>query len=189
MVLSYTVGQAEVLETAGIERGGEGDAQQAFFTRAFKLGPSTHALTLLVAETDGGGGMVGDFEQPRPGEERPQSGPAGKTFAGLNSEELTVAGFSGAVDGAAWEIVEEGNKRRILLTLPPHHEPVMFTLTLWGGRSEPGEAAIATIKKALTRERTPPDFGALTAGGPPRWEQTLTTKGTLGDASRAQATL
>jgi putative heme-binding domain-containing protein len=74
-----------------------------------------------------------------------------------DGEAAPAAGAIGEPAGAKWETADG----HLVLRLPAGRETLRFTV--WVGRAAPGGV-------------TPPDLAALTKGGKPRWQQTLTAK-------------
>jgi hypothetical protein len=144
VVLSYRVGKTEVLESPAY------DAAAQLFTRAFTLGASGEALTLLVCEDDGATGTV-----------------AGGTATLVRNGATTVVGAAGLPAGAAFAIADGG---RVQLTLPAGAAR-SFTLAMWGGAA----ADAAKAGTAIAALGKPADLHAACAGGPPRWGQPLAT--------------
>ena len=103
VVLSYTVGDSDVLEMPGVERGEDGTV----FTRTFKLGKSSAPFTLLVAEAE------------HAAKSEKKSGPAKGNIAVLITgadpkSRIIAAGLRGGPEDASWESVNG----RIHLKLP-----------------------------------------------------------------------
>src|SRR5262249_33286579 len=104
VILSYTAGDAKILELPGVEALGE----QTVFTRTVNVGPSKVALTHGVAEVEKAKGSV--------------SG----AVATLEGSKPTLAGLAAAPKGVALE-VKDG---RILLTIAPHTEAIAFRVLI-----------------------------------------------------------
>ena len=163
VVISYTVGDASVLEMPWVEGL---DGESPVFTRTFNVGPTTRPITLVACDAEG--------ESKGP---HPWSMPAGGAFsASLNGtvdgkDVQTVVGIVGAPPGATWKV--EGN--RCLLSLPASKAPTAFRLAI-AGPSQVDMVKFATVLKS----KEPLDLAPYTKGGPPQWPQTVVTKGTLG---------
>ena len=172
VVISYTVGDASVLEMPGIE--GE-DADSPAFTRTFNVGPTARPLTLAVfdlveGETKGG---IGSIDEAEPSAEE---GPAKGHVARLTRrDKATFAGIVGAPRGATWKVVD--NKTRLLLTLPPSKVPIAFKLVIGGG---PSKEVASKLAGHLKDSGASLDLAPYTKGGPAHWTAPVVTKGTLG---------
>jgi hypothetical protein len=121
VVLSYSVGGAEVLELPGLERRGDLTA----FSRAIERGPAVEPQDLQVAFEAGRhvALWVRDPLQPPP--------IANETTALLERrEEVIATAMVGAPAGARWITEAEGHLR---LRLPPAEEPTRFKILLWRG--------------------------------------------------------
>lgn len=129
------------------------------FTRVLNLGPTGAALTHLVA-----------FEEKAKGRVE-----AGNLAVLEKGDQLVVAGVNGAA-GATWK-VEDG---KALLTLPASKEAVRCALVV----ARIAKDQLATFRDAVNKAR-PADLTPRTKGGPTRWKETVTTKGTLGTGTGA----
>ena len=182
VVFSYSVGGVDVLELPAEE----GEKVQGVFTRTFQVAPSTRPLTLLVAETDGGGGGVGPVGR---GIGKLRSGRVADGDAVIESGGSVVAAtlFTPAkvppddpwdvLKNGTWEVVSTPATSRIHLTVPPHASPVVFKVVTWGGEKQ----KLARFRETLLGSED--DLRPLTQGGPALWPQTVTTKGRLGTPS------
>ena len=157
IVFRYTVGDAAVLELPGVVKQ---DGLVAF-TRTLNVGPSKVPLTLLVCGGENRSGRV-------------EGG-----LALLGDGELTAAGLAGAPKGAAWKVAG-GN---VLLRLPALAAPAHFRVVV-GKVHRPD---LAKFKALAGKPAGPLDLTPLTRGGPARWKETATTKGTLGTGIGAYA--
>jgi sugar lactone lactonase YvrE len=132
-VVSYTVGDATVLELPGYEETGRGGVT---FLRTLNVGKSSRDLLMRIA---------------------PQNLPT------------SVAGSS------AVRIVRKDGFS--LLSIPASATPAKINLRM----ENPAQPVVPNAIPLLGRETQPvDDLTALTQGGPPRWDQTLTTQGKLG---------
>jgi glucose/arabinose dehydrogenase len=150
VILSYTVGKAEVLETPGMA--GEGDG--VIFTRTFTIGTSDRAMVLNVVNLE-------------KGEAGNDKGVATLTGA----QGTTAVGCPNLPAGASLEAKDSA----IHLTLPPHGESISFTLSIWSGANDGLSAFTASLKKGEAV-----DLHTFTKGGPGIWKQTVETKVILG---------
>ncbi len=157
VVLEYTVGGARVLEMPAAEsRDG-----LVIFERHITLFPGGEPFGLLLCEEASGGEQAA--ERIAANEESHVQVASGK--------ESLVARIVGAPAGAEWET----SSGRIHLLLPAVKQPASFTVLL-------ARTAAATHEAFLAHKAAPPlDLTTLTGGGPPRWEETLTTQGKPSD--------
>jgi hypothetical protein len=150
VILSYTVGTATVLETPGMTGSGE----DVVFTRTFTIGASDRPMVMTVA----------DVEKGQASNEN--------NVAMLSDGAKAVAAASGNLPAQAKLEAKDGSIR---LTLPPHGEPMSFTLSIWGGAKEKAGVLTSALKKGESV-----DLSTFTKGGPGLWKQTVETKVTLG---------
>lgn len=123
-ILSYTVGETQVLESPGLL----GTEKNPVFTRSFEIGSRAKPMTLRILRNPDAKGApkAGAIEEPK---------------------------------GAEW--ATEGGHR--VLRLPAGKETLRFTI--WIGHAAPAAKDVLAL-----------DLIALTKGGQPRWDKTLTTK-------------
>lgn len=167
VILSYTVGEANVLETPGIERGWGLD----LLSRTIEIGPTREPLLLAVAGAANASAVELSIEKMTP---------AGKGAAAGRVVHLETAPGEGAAIGAAgigkkarWDLSAAGQVR---LRIPASNDEQRFTIYYGGmGRDRMGAFAGA-LRKAPRPERLEP----YTRGGPSRYRQTVTTRGKLG---------
>ena len=161
VVLSYTVGDSEVLEMPGVERREDGTV----FTRTFKLGKSSAPFTLLVAEAENAA------------KSEKKSGPAKGNIAVLITgadpkSRIIAAGLRGGPEDASWESVNG----RIHLKLPALNKSVRFQLALWSGPRND----LAKVASTLTASTEAVDLATFCQGGPPHFPEPVATKGVPG---------
>ncbi len=162
VVVSYTVGDTEVLESPGLAKLADGTP---VFTRTFKIGPSTLQRSILVAD-------VSPTTEPV-GENPSEAGlTVGLVRIPAASEVRTVAGLVGAPTGAQFD-VQAG---RLALRLPALPDGATFTLAVTQIVPETQPAFNAWLRSAPT----PPDLALSQQGGPSRWNERIVTKGQLG---------
>ncbi len=177
VVVSYTVGDASVLEMPGII--GEG-GDDPVITRTINVGPTARPLTMVVFDVEGAtGGGVGPADQPDP---KAEEGPAwGHVAMLLEGDKATFAGVLDAPKGATWKVAD--NRHRVLLTLPASKAPAAFRVII--GRGPGGQAGLARFAGHLIPPKTSYDLSAHTRGGPSRWAGTVETRGKLGTGDGA----
>ncbi len=163
VVLSYTVGDMDVLEMPGIvEMNGD-----VVLTRTFNVTPNKKTSTLLVCE------------DPKIVNAKEAVG-----YLSKNAFDMGIMYQSGGKLGCA--LVEGNSVRgakmeltqgRVLLHLPALKEAARFRVIVY----RPSYAVpVHLITRA--REKSDQDLAQFTKGGPPRWTETLETAGILGDA-------
>ena len=196
VVLSYTVGDASILEMPGAE-GLYSDTP--VITRTFNVGPTSRPLTLVVADVEkADGGSIAWQGTP----------PAGSNVVAIiGGDRATFVGLGHAPEGAKWEVewthdtpepkgktvigvsvskpeekanwdaaIEKATSPRVLLTLPASKTPTAFKLVV----GKLGKDDAARFADRLKDDATSLDLARYTRGGPSRWPQAVTTKGTLG---------
>jgi putative heme-binding domain-containing protein len=131
VIVSYSVGRADVLDMPGIEVDPADEKGTVIFTRTLDIGPSPHDLKMRVAPAETAVALVG---------------------------------------GGA-ELVEEGGLT--LLSLPASSSPRVVKVVI----SDGDRAALSLYAQRSPRAEP---LGRLTAGGPRRWPEALTTRATLG---------
>jgi hypothetical protein len=150
VILSYTVGNRELLEMPAVETI-DGDT---VITRVFRLGKSSEPLSLLVAEAPNAEGNV--------------RGNSAILNEGTNRIIATIAG---APTAAAWEV----QQNKLVLKLPGAVIPLSFQVSIWKG---PGDKADA-MSERLQRKVEMFDLAALTQGGQARWAEPVRTQGVV----------
>jgi hypothetical protein len=126
-VLSYTIGEAEVLDSPEML----GSGRETVFKRTLNIGPSPRALAVRVAPAD-----------------------AHSLLRGEGGGLVKQGGF-------------------FVLQLPPSSTPrrvCVYTSRL----------GVAEMEALATADEAPQDLAPLTRGGPPRWDQVVTTQAVIG---------
>ena len=168
VVLSYSVGECEILELPGFIRLGT----EAFFTRTLNLGKTAAHLTTRLLACDGR-------------ESRLHGVKAGATRGTLrltSESENRLVAFDGLPAGAQWQI-REGT---LCLSLPPLTEAQRLRLMI-GEEPRRNLTEMETRLRAyLSQLEAVPDLAELGRGGPARWGEPLKTKAV---ASRTEAVL
>jgi len=156
VVFSYTVGDCAVLDLPGAEKVGDVIA----ITRTLRIAPHAAPLELLVAELDpdfGSGGYDGR--------------PAAYNNTCQEIGDLSV-GLAGGAGGHVWKVA---GASRLSLSLPAAREWQLLKLMI-------AQRPVTEVHDALAGAiEDPQDF---VKGGPTRFPETVTTRGTLGEASR-----
>ena len=163
VVLEYTVGEARLLESPGLE--GAGDA--AALVRSFQVKNPGAASTVFVAEVpaatkleERGGGVV------------LLSDGAGKPDAVLLLRAI------GAPEGARWTWIEPG---KLGFELPAFRGGERFKIAHWRGTVPTTAAGIA----ALGAVSAPEDLAALAAPGRLLWPEVISAQGQIGNEDGA----
>jgi glucose/arabinose dehydrogenase len=161
VVLSYTVGDCNVLETPGLIGAGE----YPTFTRTIRVDKSDKSMTLVVCDVSGAtaahkaetGGSI---------EYTLESGSGDK-------ERETTVGLAGAPAGYAFSF-NGSPADRVTLTIPPHAQPQVFELTI---SNSPKASPTTTVNAGEMI-----DPATLIKGGPALWGPALETTGKLDDS-------
>lgn len=156
VVLSYTVGKTQVLETPGMS----GDAANVVFTRSFTIGANDRAMVLNVADVPKG-----------------EAGNENKIATLTGDKDAVVAAASTNLPAGA---TLEAKESSIRLSLPAHGESVSFTLSVWGGAKEGLGAFSASLAKMEAV-----DLHNFTKGGAGIWKQSVETKAIMGKDDKA----
>ena len=148
---SILIGGMDVLEKPSVRK--EGDA--VIFTARSKTAPSKNPFVIRVADI--------------PTEPASLTQPSKMDAAAAKMETPGVA-IAGAPEGTRQEVVDGA----ILVTIPPHDQPVLFEIAISPSESIKPQAAKPTT--ALSE---------LCKGAPAQWAKTVETKGTIGQGDGA----
>ncbi|HEX8912948.1 MAG TPA: DUF6797 domain-containing protein [Humisphaera sp.] len=165
VVFHYTVGATPVWESPALV----GTGADVAFARHLHVGPSDKPMSLAVVDLDGADGA----ESP--------SGTGtyflkkGKAAVGAHLAGRVPSGTSISTHSAG---SSAARKPAIVLTIPPHAEPVVIRVLVWGGLADD----IGKLAKlaGTTGEASVEDPLPLTKGGKPRWGDPITTAGKVG---------
>ena len=184
VLLSYTVGDVEVLEMPGLQH----ESPSPVFSRTFHIGSRADEMTLQVAHLPNVDSRLktrmhqGDAPPSVVlfGPDPPQLSAASETATdatdagSAQSDSNVVAAVSPHPPGARWQAAGNGDLR---LKIPAGNDPLTFTLLIAGveaaARAEKLFASLEPSESAI-------DLTALTHGGPPRWPTRITTEPLLG---------
>ncbi len=169
VILSYTVGKANVLEMPGVSR----DWGLDLLSRTIEIGPTREPLLLAVTGTKNASVVQLSIEKMTAGR-----GVAAEHVVHLQTAqgEGTAVGVVGIGKKAKWDLSAAGQVR---LRIPSAKEEQRFTLYFCRiGRDRMGAFAGA-LRNAPRAERLEP----YTRGGPGRYRKTVKTKGKLGSDS------
>jgi hypothetical protein len=165
VVLSYTVGEASVLEMPGAEGL---ETETPVITRTFNVGPTTRPLTLVVGDLettdDDGKG------QPEPSSTKIRI--SANPFVMQSKDKAFFAGLIRSPNGTSWSFA----KGQLVLNLLPSQSPTAFKLVIGSSTKEDP----ARFNEYLKDSGASLDLAQYTKGGPSQWPQTVVTKGTLG---------
>ena len=164
VVLHYSVGEAEVLEMAGLAS----DWGLELLTRTIEVGPTREPLLLEVAAVRGASARQLSLKKLTPGR-----GAAVEHLVHLGKNEGTVVGVAGLSKRGKWDLSAPGEVR---LEVPRSSEVRRFTL--YYTRLDAGRlgAFAGALRDAPRPERLEP----YTRGGPSNYRRTVTTRGRLG---------
>ena len=151
-VLSYTVGQAGVLETAGYVQG----SGTWIFSRTIQFDRSAKDQALLVAQVPQG---VGDISGNR---------------VLLKSQSNTLGAWVDGIEGTRWEVGAEG---QLILRLPKIHADRPFRILLWKGEVVPMEYEALSLKSQPIDLRDSTHGGPARWGTPQITQGKLATSG------------
>lgn len=199
VILALRVADADVLELPGFEKGQDAEA----FTRTLRIGPSTNQLELQVAFEPGQSLdfvstenlSSSDSTQPAasalarfsgnpvrsPQSIAPNTRPAANNAVPTATVDIdrggVIAGIRAGPADLRWIATPDGQLR---LRIPAANSNRVVTLLI-GRATEKTTAAFASVVK---RPAALVDFASLTRGGPNRWNQSVVTRGTPGDAKQ-----
>ncbi len=197
LVLCYRIDGREILELPQQEQG------LAAVRHTLKIGPG-EPLVLAVAVSPewelplSGVIPFGGWEEAA-GEEAAGEDAAGKDAAqqGAAGNSVAIAGnladgklaaftaatLIGDVEGMSWSVE---NGRRLVLHIPADTTSRLVEVLCYAGKEEP---ALETLEGMARLKQSEPltDPEQLTRGGPLRWPDVLTTRGSLGPDDRAYA--
>ncbi|HWE04299.1 MAG TPA: DUF6797 domain-containing protein [Tepidisphaeraceae bacterium] len=165
IVVSYTVGTAEVLESPGVTFQGS----QAIFTRSLRVGPHANPMKLLICAHE-------KNDQPTDAAKGTFEAPDGKTktwILPLADGSRQIANLVQAPAGAGYAFEQATNYGPAYVTLPPSAVSVVFGVDIArvSSANATGSQAVPTVE--------PRDPETLTHGGPSLWKETITTEGKL----------
>jgi putative heme-binding domain-containing protein len=157
VVLAYSIGQVTVLESPGVI-----ETQSArVFARTFDIGPRQNPMTLRVLHHPVSSAVANV--------EHHSDSTTSVAVTGSDNGPISVAGIVDGPKTAQWRLADDGH---LLLQLPAGQQALRFTV--WAGRLLPGDDVTESSAEIVRHVETP-DLSSLTAGGPPRWPETITT--------------
>ncbi len=174
VILSYTVGGADVLELPEAVKAGDATA----FTRTIRVGPSSVSNTVLICEVAGAtGGVATSANLPA----TTSSGPAKDHVAVLEKNGAATA--VGVIDAPADATLEVTKAGQVQLKLPALKAVATFKVVLWSGDKSKASGFPASLAAANQIK----DLSALCQGGPAHWKSPVQTAGQLGNSDAAYA--
>jgi hypothetical protein len=170
VVLSYAVGEAEVLESPGTE----GADQQRIFTRTINVGPRRGELVLQVAKQSQGRPQIQRVENASRawalgGFVLLNAGEPGGSSTNVTRPAVTAVAAIGSMPGAQWLTADTGDLR---LRLPVGQSALRLKI-LYAAIGNSGDRE--QFVKACTESSPPVDLAQFTKGGPAHWNERVTT--------------
>ena len=165
VVLSYSIGNADVLESPRVLISDESSAAPAFL-RTFNIGPRDRELILQIAEHPGAEASVSELARVR--SLSPMSEVWRLRLQGSTSN--MSAGFAPHNAPVIWS-ADEG---RLRLKISAGKEPLKFTVWTATDGAHGANATNVIVPDADL------DLSSLTKGGPARWPQKLETRAVIG---------
>jgi len=180
VVLSYRIDGRQVLESPSLE------SNKQVFGHDLEIGPGP-ALRLVVGQApirapiqpEGFGGVFEIDSKQRIG----ATGPALRTLAasGQMLEGKLGAFVASAVHGQTKDLTWNVDaKQRLVLEIPESNETTRFRVLRYAGYHND----LGTFYEIAAKSAAAANLSSLTAGGPPRWNQPLETRVSLGRVER-----
>ncbi len=152
VVLSYSVGQSEVLDSPGLEHG----PGITVFTRSLEISPSTTLQQLRLCES-----------------------PAG-TARQMDGVSILVSGDATDITAVAalghGVLLTNGPSGCAEIRVAPHGTSIQAKAFIWKGPKSNLSGFVAVVKSSARPALLEP----VTRGGPARWTQKVTTRGSIG---------
>ncbi|GHB85377.1 DUF6797 domain-containing protein [Persicitalea jodogahamensis] len=163
VVLNYTVGQTKVMEMPGsLDFNGE-----TAFVRTFKIGSSTDALGLVLAEVTNG-------------TKTQQNSKFAYVYQGANQDTVTAIGLVGKNTKLLQPDVSDNSHLKVRFA--PSAQGTEATVMVWKGPAR----MIKQFEKACKSARIA--FPDVQKGGPAYWKEEVTTRGVLSPDTAAFVT-
>ncbi|MDX1951985.1 MAG: DUF6797 domain-containing protein [Verrucomicrobiota bacterium] len=161
VTFKYTVGSTEVLESPGYQNG--------IFERTLTIAPSRSPMTLAICNLDAAPDL-GSASLQKPDDKR--------AFIIAGNQQKVAVGFVANTSGSRFTRGADD----LRLEIPAHAKPFLVKILIASVASEENAKQFATAVQSAT---APEDLAQFTKGGPARWTETVTTKGTLGSGDEA----
>lgn len=170
VVLNYTVGDAEVLESPWMESNGD----LHIFSRTFEFRASRDELKMVVCDTNGRAAAVlsdrsviscASVKQKETKDTKivqQERKPNSSSFPSLASVRKQI------------ELITDG-KSPVVLRVAPHAEPVRLKLLVWSVDDKRPEE----IQTIVTNSAAPENLNSVKRADKPRWAADITTRGVL----------
>ena len=168
VVLSYSIGNTDVLESPRVLIDDESSAAPAFL-RTFNIGPRDHDLVLQIADHPGAENAVAELATAR------SASPDGiaplELIKGDKAESPALASLTAGFAPNTTPVVWTADAGRLQLKILAGKEPLKFTV--WTTTDTMNAANLFVQDADL-------DLTSLIQGGPPRWPQQLETRAAIG---------
>ena len=171
VVLSYQIEDVWVLELPGFET----SDGLPIFTRTFRLGPTTHQMTLAVSEIDPGRKTTFPGADATLAPELDKISPGRRQFGYVGDNVAAMLDAPGGI-----QLLSYVGSPRLLLAIPPQKTATLFKLALTSVPTNKTSAHLAALLRPLTTPIEDPE--SFTKGGPARYSQTIITRGALGNS-------
>ena len=169
VALSYRVGDADVLEVPGLE---QLDGNYVF-TRTLDIGRSSHNLDIQVIGSDAAVADLVSMDTFMSVDTLSSINESIGILRGAEDGPITAVACVGGSDGLQWH--RTGSNIR--LSIPASATPARFKILI-----HPSDTSDLTgIANLTSSSPMPSDIRPLTVGGPGRWQETITTRGQLGE--------
>ena len=179
VVLSYTIGDAEVLESPWIESNGNCHV----VSRTFEFGPSRDEIKMVVCDANGRVAAVLADRSVIQSISIKQKGTKKTKIVqdGQKTQSPSFPSFPSlaSVKNQIELIADE--KSPIVLRVAPHSELVRLKLLIWSVHDKRPQEIQTIIKKSPP----PTDLKPLTKAGRPRWTADITTLGIVSDDKKS----
>ncbi len=174
VVLSYSVGTAQVLQSPSLESSNDVKA----IALTYNISASAKPLALMLADGNPEIPVPEPKKKPKGQEPDPPATKPSKMEGKITGRTATLGtehfALVGAPEGAKLEINADD---QLVLHLPEIKSPTNFKLLIANGNDI--DDSFAAIAKASAK---PADLTALTKGGPTLWKETVETKGVIAPA-------
>lgn len=169
VVLSFIIGNAEVLEMPGLEVAGG----SRLFTRTIKVGPRERELVLQVAHQTQGRPKLGVVVNPNSSlREFALLTAADRSSGSTNVTRSTLTGVAaiGSIPNAQWITTDAGD---LQLQIPAGQSALWFKVLY---APVEAEVNVEQFRKAVAASALPVDLAQFTKGGPAHWQEKTTTR-------------
>jgi hypothetical protein len=176
VILSYTVGNAKVLEMPGYVKQGPLDV----FYRSIRIEGADKATELVICDVDGAITLSGGqaFATTRIKSRIKQKDPATnkEKEVEVTRESRLFIGLKDAPSGASWSLANDNKTLR--LKLPKLDKAENFSILIGTGGENDG-AEFTKLLNGDNKARERADLVQFTRGGPRKWTEEVKTRGLL----------